>query len=87
MRGSIVSLGCQHKIYLFNKAGLDQLYMDRHRQSFLTQPVGAVPGADLMGHPFIDSRQGGISSLAVSPMLRHITPTVLMLSACTISGV
>ncbi|WP_286673427.1 MULTISPECIES: hypothetical protein [Symbiopectobacterium] len=40
-----------------------------------------------MGHPFIDSRQGGISSLAVSPMLRHITPTVLMLSACTISGV
>ncbi|WP_367272972.1 hypothetical protein [Candidatus Symbiopectobacterium sp.] len=21
MRGSVVSLGCQHKIYLFNKAG------------------------------------------------------------------
>ncbi|WP_196907020.1 hypothetical protein [Candidatus Symbiopectobacterium sp. 'North America'] len=63
--------------------------MDRHRQSFLTQPAcaGAVSGADLIDHPLIDSRQGGIFSLAVSPMLRHITPTVLMLSACTISGV
>ncbi|MFT8210123.1 MAG: hypothetical protein ACMZI0_05075 [Symbiopectobacterium sp.] len=63
--------------------------MDRHRQSFLTQPAfaGAVSGADLTGHPTLDSRQGGIYTLAVSPMLRHITPMVLMLSACAISGV